>query len=823
MSVARQQDEFRIKAENIVAQQGEPDITSLVEARSLLRELQIRATELELKLAAATSEMQSQTAALLPPAENSEIVLYIDPQGVITDVFSSTHTVLGYHPDELIGTQAMALVHPDDLERKQQWYAPPNTPPSSTLQDRVRFQRRDGTYAWLATETTLVISDTYSDVTQYIVNARDITKRHQQEIARAIMAKRVEMATTASGIGIWEWAIADDNAVHWDEHMCAIYGIEKDAFDGRIETIMDFTHPDDREQFASRLVDITNSAEPISGVYRIIRADGAVRTVESSGVMMFDDDEQPLRAVGTVKDITGQNQVLAALAEERNLLRTLVDAIPDSIYVVDVDRRLILVNHGALAYFGAASDEDVLEKTPADIAAVHSMTPSHGAMLEVLIEEVFADGAARIDVEEYRVRNDGQEQWMLHTCVPLRDSLDSVVGVIGNVRNISALKRSEKALRDNEHRLKLATQIGRIGIWDVDLATETVTFDDAMCELYGLPRTELSGHVSEWIQRIHPDDRTLTLSTVESAIENPGTVSFTFRVVNPDGTVRYLQGSAGRIQDVNGHAKRLIGVNIDITEQMQTRAALEETLMQEKELGELKSRFVSMASHEFRTPLAGILTVTESLSRYRGQMSEAQIEERLSKIRARVKFMSDMLEDVLVLARMEAGYIEIQPKELDFAVVCKEVVRDTCTRFDAVGRIDLQTEAPVIATADERLIRQVFDNLIANALHYSPADSRVAVELVQTDTGIRFTVQDSGIGIPPQDLGRLFNPFHRGKNVGTRTGTGLGLGIVKHAIDLHGGDIEIKSVEEQGTTIIVTIPNQGSDRPQVGPAPDHDS
>jgi len=215
-----------------------------------------------------------------------------------------------------------------------------------------------------------------------------------------------------------------------------------------------------------------------------------------------------------------------------------------------------------------------------------------------------------------------------------------------------------------------------------------------------------------------------------------------------------------------------------------------------------------MASHEFRTPLATILATAESLSIYREKMNDSQINNRLQKINQQVMHMRDIMEDVLQLARMQAGRVEFKPDEGDLVALAADIVEEFDSQPIHQGRIHYTCSLDSLCIEfDIRLMRQVLANVLSNALKYSTTDKSVAVSLTQDDEHIRFQVIDQGIGIPPDDLKHLYEPFHRAANVGTISGTGLGLSIARQSVELHGGRLEVETEVNKGTQVTVVLPN----------------
>src|SRR5216684_9251192 len=214
-----------------------------------------------------------------------------------------------------------------------------------------------------------------------------------------------------------------------------------------------------------------------------------------------------------------------------------------------------------------------------------------------------------------------------------------------------------------------------------------------------------------------------------------------------------------------------------------------------------------MASHEFRTPLATILAITETLTAYRSKLSDDKIDQRLDKIREQVNHLKDIMDDVLQLARMQARRVEFNPVRFDLDGLCRSVLDEFQSRPDGVHQFLYQCDASLHEVMlDKKLMRQIVSNLVANAVKYSPLSKPIAVNLEREGGTLRLSIRDEGIGIPEEDLKHLFEPFHRAANVGTIAGTGLGLTIIKEAIELHGGTIAVESRVGVGTTFTVTIP-----------------
>ena len=237
------------------------------------------------------------------------------------------------------------------------------------------------------------------------------------------------------------------------------------------------------------------------------------------------------------------------------------------------------------------------------------------------------------------------------------------------------------------------------------------------------------------------------------------------------------------------------------------KSELKRALDQERELGELKSRFITMVSHEFRTPLGIIMSAIELMRHYDDRLPLEQKHELQEDIHSATKHMAGLMEQVLVLGRVEAGKLGYRPAPIDIDVLAAKLTDESLSATNRKCPILWQPSGDLSnAHADESLLRHIFGNLITNAVKYSPEGTPVLFSAHRDGSDAVFTIQDQGIGIPEQDIPNLFEAFYRCSNVGEIPGTGLGLVIVKRCIDLHSGTIHLDSKPGTGTTFTIRLP-----------------
>lgn len=233
---------------------------------------------------------------------------------------------------------------------------------------------------------------------------------------------------------------------------------------------------------------------------------------------------------------------------------------------------------------------------------------------------------------------------------------------------------------------------------------------------------------------------------------------------------------------------------------------LHASLNRERELNELKSRFISIASHEFRNPLSTILGFTQFLEKQPNLPKEKQADF-FGRIKNSVNRTLTLLDDVLLVSKAEADGLAFNPVAIAIEPFCRNLTEEIKFSTDTPRTIELIFEGECgEANFDETLLRQILTNLLSNAIKYSPPDSTVRFKIQYQSEAVVFQVQDEGIGISAKDQEQLFSSFYRASNVGSTPGTGLGLLIVKQAVERHGGTISVTSEINVGTTFTVILP-----------------
>lgn len=420
----------------------------------------------------------------------------------------------------------------------------------------------------------------------------------------------------------------------------------------------------------------------------------------------------------------------------------------------------------------------------------------------------------------------------------------------------------------------LATTLKSIG--DAVITTDSqglVTFMNPVAEALTCWKQEevLGNDLTQVFYTINETTRELVDNPVELALRDGVTVGLDndTLLITKHGSEIPIDDSASPIKNDVGQVLGAVLVFHDVTRQQQVKAFLERAneelelrvaestaqlrktneqlraeiarrkrlerelllaLGKERELNELKSRIFATISHEYRTPLTTILSSTELLEHYGSRLTEESKQKHFQRIQAAVKYMTELVNDVLFVNQSEVGSLEFSPVPLDIEEISREVVagfqenatdaQGEETEIGRIRKLTLSTTEKNSSTAiifrcegdcnhafmDKKILQSMLRNLLSNAIKYSPNEAEVQFNLNLQDNEAIFQISDRGIGIPPQDLERLFNPFFRGSNIGVTPGVGLGLTIVKKCVDLHGGKIFVNSEVGVGTTFTVILP-----------------
>lgn len=349
---------------------------------------------------------------------------------------------------------------------------------------------------------------------------------------------------------------------------------------------------------------------------------------------------------------------------------------------------------------------------------------------------------------------------------------------------------------------------------DAVLLFETQTWtivdcNETACLINGYTREELIGAP---IALLNPPELTGTPDTYLHLLRQGETLRFEIEHIRKDGT-RFPVAVSNSLVIIEGR-ELVLGVDRDITRQKLAEQALRQALTAEIEVNLLRSRMLSIASHDLRTPLAAIQMTCDLLCHYGDELSDARREAEHQRLRNIIQRMADLLDEIFASARTTSDEVDTTPQSIDLVAFCKELIAEHRRADREQHTITLEVrETPFTLTVNRGPLHLVIANLLSNALKYSPAHSEVTVSLLFSPVNVTLTIADQGIGIPAEDRAKLFIPFYRASNVGQTPGTGLGLSIVQQSLLLLDGTITVESVQNEGTTVTIILPRTAAPAP----------
>ncbi len=580
------------------------------------------------------------------------------------------------------------------------------------------------------------------------------------------------------------------------------------------------THPEDWKRLLPYLDQIEKGElDRFQVEERFLKKKGEIVWGNLTSMMLRDESGKVLYGLGMVEDITERRQAEAALRQSEEQFRRVFDEAPIGMSLAGLDSRYIRVNR---AFY------EMLGYTESELMALtfEAITAPEDLALEIpCMEQLIAGEIDSFDIEK-RYRKKNQEiVWVNLTLIALRDQSGAVLYTLAMIQDITERKQAEAALRQSEahYRAIIEDQTELICRYKPD---GTLTFvNDAYCRYFSQQRSELLGQT--FMPLIAEEDQAVVAQKFSSlSLEQP-IVTYEYRVILPSEEVRWQQWTDRAFFDDSGILIEFQRVGRDITKLKQAEAEVLKALEKERELSELRSGFVSLVSHEFRTPLTTIQSSAELLERYSHKLSDEKKQIHRRRIQNAVQRMTHLLDDVLTIGQAEAGKLTFTPSPMDLVAFCRDLVESLQMSIHPQYKLNFVVVGDGSdAQMDEKLLEHILTNLLTNAIKYSPDGGTVQFDLIcdalgacplgnhflLPEKGDRrwavFRIQDRGIGIPPQDVERLFESFGRASNVGTIPGTGLGLAIVKRCVDLHGGEITVESEMGVGTTFMVTLPLQ---------------
>ncbi len=651
----------------------------------------------------------------------------------------------------------------------------------------------DGTYRWFEIKNFPIFNNEHEEQCIFL-QIDDITHKKNVENALIENEKRLLVTQRLINLGYWEINLLTNRLI-WSENTYKMLGFEPDSIEPTFEIFLDLIIEEDRTTLLSAFDNLIYKYEPYKIILRF-SIHNEIKFIETQAELFFSENGEPTKVLGTAIDITEKYLMEETLKLSEKKYRTYFEESPIAIFIIDTEAKFLEVNRAACKLFDYRREE-LLQMKLMDIFHPESLLASIECLGNLNKEGKMT--------REFKIisKNKNVLDIIVNTVKPTPNRC------VGFAQDITQINQMVKELAEHKRTTENFFNAMTDMVFFYDIRKNKMIYLNAAAEKV-MERTlsDLLNDINIWIDAIHTDDIQSAKTAFQEVIEGvKERISIEYRIINSTGNARWVWTRAWLIKDDQNNPVRLEGIISDINESKTIETATRQALEKEKELNELKSRFISTMSHEFRTPLTSIYSSAELLEHYANQWDENKRNYYLLKIQESVIFLNGLLDDILLINKSESGILEFNPAEVSINSLCDEILEDI--PFNINPKVIIKRSIKTNKSSylfDERLIKQIIKNLLSNAIKYSPNGGEIIFDVSDNSQELIILVKDRGIGIPINEKEKLFKKFFRGSNASYVQGTGLGLTIVKNAVDLHGGTIEFDSEEGQGSTFTIKLP-----------------
>ncbi|MBD1913926.1 MULTISPECIES: PAS domain-containing protein [unclassified Leptolyngbya] len=765
------------------------------------------------------ARIERRTMALQESEERWQLAVEASSAGIwdwnlkTNEVFRSRRwkAVRGYedHEGGTAPDEWKASIHPEDRDRVLAAFADHIAQKTPYFQSEYRILHKDGTCVWIL-DRGQGLWDDAGNLLRMVGSEVDISPRKRAELALQKSEARYRAIVEDQTALICRF-LPDGHLTFANGAYCRSFNLDPNQYDQ--VNFWDVIADTNLVMVQEQLRGLTPEKPTATYEECDPLPDGTCCWQIWTDRAIFDAQGTVVEYQSVGYDITPRKKIELALQENEVKLRLFVEYAPVAVAMLDEHFRYLVVSN-------RWRQDYELGDRPLIGHSHYEIFPDLPFPWKQAHQRCLAGAVETREAYPYP-RANGQVDWIYWEARPWHRPDGSIGGIVITTEIVTEQRQAQEQMQNLSDRLTLAIRSGAIGIWEWNIAEDVLIWDDRMYELYGVERASFIANGQNWLQMLHPEDYSLVEHALTQTIKGEKEFDEEFRVQQPHGQIRYIKASARLQRGEAGCPERMIGISFDVTERKQaeqqlrrTNEQLDHTNRELERATRLKDEFLANMSHELRTPLNAILGMAEGLQeQVFGTVNERQ-NQAIATIERSGNHLLELINEILDLSKIEAGKLELDMGPVLVPNLCSTSM--TFVRQAAQQKqIRLTTEVAddiSMISGDDRRLRQVLINLLTNAVKFTPAGGQVHLQVWREDTSatpyLYFRVIDTGIGIALEDQHKLFQPFVQiDSNLNRQqSGTGLGLALVQRIVELHGGQVWVKSEVGQGSCFTVSLP-----------------
>lgn len=591
--------------------------------------------------------------------------------------------------------------------------------------------------------------------------------------------------------------ITDQNGRYTYTNKAATLMLGYSSEEMKSKTIADLSPPDKIEEYFGLFNQALNTGKVFAEI-ELLKKDGNYIPTDLNVVLLPDGS-----IYGSCRDISVRRNALKDLAESSQFNSQIINCVDLGVVVYDSNLCFTVWNAFMEKFTGFHASQ-VLGKYAIEVFPVLEESGIMKDLQKTLNGEITnaIDFAANFPDPE-------KSAWVSVKNMPLLNENGEITGVIGTIYDLTERKLLEESLTSINERFVLATTAANISVWEHDLVTDIIHIDDNYNKIFGITQASDQIELEQFNKIFHPDDRDIVKRSIDEAIKSGNSINFEFRIITHDGKTRNISAFGKIAKDSNNNPVKFIGVNIDITDFRNAELAIRENEKILLQLNADKDRFISILSHDLRSPFNNLLGLSEILTENIRQLHIDEIEKLANQIKTTAQSTFNLLEDILMWARTQQDMIPFNPQLISFKDIFISILEPLNPLADAKNlTINFSAPDKIKIFADIDMMKTVLRNLVSNAIKYTNIGGEINITASETSENITISVMDNGVGITPGDLTKLFNITEVISTIGTanETGSGLGLLLCKEFVEKHGGKIRVESEVGKGSDFKFTLP-----------------